>query len=140
MSRTGISGDGRVQTGWEHVVECIRRILSTELGSRVQRRDFGSLIPRLLDKPQNEETLVNFYMATAEALYPRRVRGQWYGEPCFRLERCTLDASVLGEVSLLISGSYLPRGHLGDFKQSSPREIIFSATRLLDAIVTEAVD
>jgi phage baseplate assembly protein W len=114
VSRIGVGPSGEILTGLDHVIDCVGTILSTEIGSRVQRRDFGSDIPALIDRPQNSETLVDFIMAVAEALEPRRVRGRWYGEPGFRLEWCGIDVATPGTVELMVSGDYLPRGHLGD--------------------------
>lgn len=43
---TGISAiAGAVMTDWDHVQQSIRKILSTPIGSRVMRRNFGSDIP-----------------------------------------------------------------------------------------------
>lgn len=134
MNRVGIGPDGRILIGWDHVASCIGIILSTELGSRVQRRDYGSLLPRLVDQPQNQETVVNFYMAAAEALEPRKQRGRWYGEPGFKLDRCLLDLGTAGEVSMTLVGTYFPRGHLGDFSISSPKTTTYSVNRLFDVI------
>lgn len=124
--------------GWDHVVQSIGNILSTEIGSRIERRDFGSLVPALLDRPQNEENIINFYMAVAEALYPRKLRGRWYGEPRFRLERCLLTAHTAGQVAIALIGFYVPRGHLDDFREASPREVTYSVNRLADVVAIEA--
>lgn len=139
MARTGIDAStGKILVGWDHVVQSIGIILSTELRSRVQRRDYGSLIPRLIDRPQNPETIVNFYMAIAEALEPRLVRGSWYGEPCFHLSRCGIEAGTPGSVSLILDGTYFPNGHKNDFAMPSPRRVVYSAQRLVDAVIYDA--
>ncbi len=130
----------RVLSGWDHVVQSVAKILTTEIGSRVQRRDFGSAIPRLLDKPQNAESLTQFYMATAEALYPRKVNGRWYGEPRFLINRVAFTAHVPGEVGIALFGDYAPKGHLGDFTAVSPMEITYSVNRIMDQLSFEAVD
>lgn len=43
---------GRLITEAEHIRQSVADILSTPLGTRVQREDYGSLIPELLDHPQ----------------------------------------------------------------------------------------
>ena len=139
MTVVGIGANGKILVGWNATVDRIGRILTTELGSRVQRRGLGCLIPRIIDRPQNPETLINFYMATAEALRPRLKRGRWEGEPCFELGRCSIAAHVPGDVILALTGRELPRGYLGDFTTSTPREITYSITRLTDEISFKAV-
>lgn len=69
-------------SGWDHVVQSIRDILTTPRGSRVLRRDYGSDIPGLLDRPMNSVTVLDFVIAAAEAL------SRW--EPRVRLERVLL--------------------------------------------------
>ena len=52
----------------EHIQQSITMILTTPVGSRVMRRDFGSHLPRLLGKPLNPQTVTAIYAATHEAL------------------------------------------------------------------------
>lgn len=114
---------GRLLLGIEHVRQSIITILTTEFRSRVQRRDYGSRVPQLIDAPQNEETLVDFYMAVAEALDPRMVKGAWYGEPRVNLSQIGLDADEPGTVQIRLVGTYFPRGHKGDFSRAAPTTI-----------------
>lgn len=51
-----------------HLVQSIARILTTPIGTRVQRRDFGSLLPELIDQPFNSTTQLRLYGAAATAL------------------------------------------------------------------------
>lgn len=48
--------------------QSIADILSTPIGTRVMRRDFGSEVADLVDRPANGSTLVRLYAATATAL------------------------------------------------------------------------
>jgi len=66
-----------------HLIQSIARILTTPLGSRVQRRDFGSLLPELLDQPFNSTTQLRLYGATATALM------RW--EPRLQIKRMALS-------------------------------------------------
>lgn len=135
MPSVGIDGaTGKVLVGWDHIAHRMGRLLSTDLGTRPERRDYGALNPRLLDKPQNEETLVNFYMATAEALEPRLVRNRWYGEPCFDLNQCRIAADTPGSVAVALIGFEIPDGHLGNFARAAPRVVTYSANRLTDTV------
>lgn len=59
---------GAAIEGEAHLAQSIARILTTPLGSRVQRRDFGSLLPELIDQPFNATTRTQLYGATASAL------------------------------------------------------------------------
>lgn len=121
MARVGIDAStGRCLFGWEHCLQSIAKILTTELGERVQLRDFGSLIPRLIDRPQVDETIMDIYVATADALEPRMVEGRQLGEPGFILLRANIDANNPGIVTLEVGGVFFENGHLGDY--SNPVE------------------
>lgn len=52
----------------EHIVQSILDILTTRIGSRIMRRDYGSLLPDLVDKPSNDETMMQMMSATVIAL------------------------------------------------------------------------
>jgi phage baseplate assembly protein W len=73
---------GRALDGLAHLGQSIADILMTPLGSRVMRRDYGSLLPELIDQPFNDETRLRLYGATAMALM------RW--EPRVRLTRVQL--------------------------------------------------
>lgn len=70
---------GTALGGDAHLAQSIADILTTPLGSRVMRRDYGSLLPELIDAPFNSATRVKLFGATATALM------QW--EPRIRLAR-----------------------------------------------------
>ncbi len=57
-----------------HLRQSIEVILTTRLGTRVMRPEFGSRLPELIDRPLTQETLVRMYAATAEALEKHEFR------------------------------------------------------------------
>ncbi len=59
---------GKNITRNEHIQQSILDILTTRLGTRVMRREYGSLLPDLVDKPSNDETLMQMMSATVIAL------------------------------------------------------------------------
>lgn len=65
-----------------HVRQSIDDIITTPLGSRVMRRDYGSFIPALIDQPLNTKTLLRLYAATAAAIM------RW--EPRFKISSIRL--------------------------------------------------
>ena len=66
---TGMNPDGTGQlTDTEQLWNSVRDILTTPLASRVMRRDYGSMIPDLLDEPQNEVTRLQCMSAAGIAL------------------------------------------------------------------------
>jgi phage baseplate assembly protein W len=89
----------RVLPEEQHLAQSINDILSTPLGSRVMRRDYGSDLPRLIDAPLNGETLVDLFAATAEAI------DRW--EPRFDLRRVEVADAVAGKLSLTLTGEVL---------------------------------
>ena len=52
----------------EHIFQSIEMILTTPIGSRVMRRNFGSHLPRILGRPLNESTITAIYAAANEAI------------------------------------------------------------------------
>lgn len=86
--------------GVEHVRQSITQILTTPVGSRLMRREFGSLVPELIDHPCNDETRMLLFAATATALH------RW--EPRFRLQQVHLaDVDIHGRAVLELSGAIL---------------------------------
>lgn len=84
----------------QHLAQSIRDILTTRLGSRLMRRDYGSLLPELIDQPFNGATRLQLYAATAMALM------RW--EPRIRLSRVQIsDASFAGAVTLDLDGTVI---------------------------------
>ncbi len=89
----GLDRDGgrRVQD-LAHLRQSIGDILTTPLGSRVMRRDYGSRLFELIDKPLNAATRVDIYAAVAEALR------KW--EPRLVLKRVIVSAAAAGRLSI----------------------------------------
>ena len=103
--------DGAPLTDWDHVAQSIAVILTTPIGSRVMRRDFGSELFDLVDAKMTQRTILAIYGAAATAI------ARW--EPRFRLERAAItDATPDGKIGIALFGVYFPRGHLGDFSVS----------------------
>lgn len=116
----GINADtGKPLGGWDHVVQSIRVILTTPIGTRVMRREFGSELMSLIDAPMEDRVLLAVYVATANALQ------RW--EPRFGLTDVeVVSPAASGQISLRLSGNYYPRGHLGDFSLGSERSAFFA--------------
>ncbi|WP_208531402.1 GPW/gp25 family protein, partial [Pseudomonas aeruginosa] len=51
-----------------HIRQSIVDILTTRIGTRVMRREYGSQLPELIDAPFNDTTRLQVYAATAMAL------------------------------------------------------------------------
>lgn len=99
----GMSVTGQVLTGIDHLWQSVSDILTTPIGSRVMRRDYGSEVPSLLDAPLTPGLLVDVFAAVAEAL------DKW--EPRLRLSRVQVDeATDGGHLVLSLSGVYLVDG------------------------------
>ncbi len=86
--------DGRALSGLEHLRQSVADILTTPLGSRVMRRDYGSLLPELIDQPDNPATQIRLFSAVAGALM------RW--EPRLRLLRVHVDRTAPGAAQLLL--------------------------------------
>lgn len=60
--------NGRVMPLRAHIAQSIRNILFTRIGTRVQREEYGSLLPDLVDMPMNEVVLMFCRAAVVDAL------------------------------------------------------------------------
>lgn len=96
------SKTGKSLAGIDHLRQSIRDILTTPIGSRVLRRDYGSQLPRLVDAPLNMSTRMDFIAATADALQ------RW--EPRLRVTKIGIAQPTPGVVALDLTGIYLPDG------------------------------
>lgn len=115
---------GGVVSGWAHVEQSLDVILTTPIGSRIMRRDFGSEIPDLVDRKMTSRLVLALYAAAAAAI--RR----W--EPRFRLTRAAVtEAGATGRLGLALYGTYYPRGHLGDYSvaEDASTRIVFESAR-----------
>lgn len=93
---------GKELEGIEHLRQSIIDILTTPVNSRIMRRDYGSRLFELVDKPINRDLTLEIYAATAEALE------KW--EKRFKLEKVKVEGVKEGKVTLDLEGLYLPMG------------------------------
>lgn len=85
----------------EHLRQSVGDILSTPIGSRVMRRTYGSLVPALIDQPDNLATQTRVYSAIASALM------RW--EPRLQIDKITTlrDPQRPGRVDIELTASYV---------------------------------
>jgi phage baseplate assembly protein W len=88
---------GRHLNALDHLRQSIADILTTPIGSRLMRRDYGSLLFELIDQPHNGVTQLRLYAATATALL------RW--EPRLKLTQVNIyRTDVPGRVLLELKG------------------------------------
>ena len=83
-------------SGSSHISQSIGKILTTPLGSRVMRREFGSVIPALIDQPLNQATVLRVFSAAVVAIreWEPRVRVSNVSRSVGDDGRFTLDISL----------------------------------------------
>jgi phage baseplate assembly protein W len=80
-----------------HLQQSVADILTTPIGTRLMRRDYGSTLFDLIDQPANGATLVRVFAATASALM------KW--EPRIKVKKISIAAhEKAGKWQLTISG------------------------------------
>lgn len=90
---------GQRLEGDAHLAQSIGDILTTPIGSRVLRRDYGSALFELIDQPMNALGRLRVFAAVADAL--RR----W--EPRLRITRVALTgADSNGDGAVLAGGAF----------------------------------
>ncbi|MGF6591613.1 GPW/gp25 family protein [Pseudomonas sp. B21-012] len=90
---------GQPLSGIAHLRQSIEDILTTPLGSRRMRPEYGSKLRRFVDLPVNEGWKSAVQAEVARAL------GRW--EPRLKLERVRVTAVVGGQITLQLTGVYL---------------------------------
>lgn len=90
---------GQPLSGLDHLKQSIEDILTTPLGTRRMRPDYGSNLRRFVDLPVNEGWKSAVQAEVARAL------GRW--EPRISLERVQVVSVVGGQIGLKLVGQYL---------------------------------
>lgn len=85
-----------------HILQSVRDILMTPIGSRVMRRDYGSLLPYLIDSPINAYFIMQLRASVIHAL----MRWETRVTPT-RIELMTDDSASQGVASLMIEYRYV---------------------------------
>ena len=94
---TGMDANtGQPLSALAHISQSLADILTTPIGSRVMRRDYGSEIPELIDQPLNGATQLRIFAATAYAVQ------RW--EPRISLSSVQLDYNFHGRANLILQG------------------------------------
>ncbi|WCM29201.1 GPW/gp25 family protein [Sphingomonas sp. QA11] len=89
---------GKLIGGEDHLRQSVADILGTPLGTRIGRRDYGSLLPELLDQPDNALTRLRIFAASALALQRQ--------EPRLKSSRFSLRRGAQpGAAALTIAGT-----------------------------------
>ena len=90
---------GRRVSGIDHLRQSIRILLTTAVGSRVMRREFGAGVPDLVDAPINGDFVAEVYSSVVQALFNF--------EPRFRLLAVYVPDITNGKITLDLEGEYL---------------------------------
>lgn len=93
---------GRALGGLAHLRQSIADILTTPIGSRVMRRDFGSRIFERIDAPITGELVAEIYSDVVEALFNY--------EPRFEVSSVSVVSITDGHIILDLEGTYLTTG------------------------------
>lgn len=94
---------GRTISDAEHISQSVTDIITTPIGSRVMRRNYGSYVPHLLDSPQNAVTRMRLIAATVMALTEF--------EPRIRVRKIEIYANKGGAVLMTV---YADRADTGE--------------------------
>ncbi len=86
MSRTG---GHQMPDEVTHIRQSIADILTTPVGSRIKRREYGSLLPDLIDHPANPSNRLRLMSATVMAIV------RW--EPRVAVQSATITVGIDGK-------------------------------------------
>ncbi|MEM4990646.1 GPW/gp25 family protein [Collimonas sp. H4R21] len=93
---------GRSMSRLAHIQQSLADILTTPIGSRVMRREYGSEVPELIDQPLNGATVLRIYAATAYAVL------RW--EHRIALTGVQLERGQDGQATLILDGTTNEQG------------------------------
>lgn len=112
--RTGIdAATGKVLVGWPHCAQSVLTILTTMLGERAMRLDFGSELISHIGDELDAITVPKIYRDAVTAIHRN--------EPEFRIHFVQLvKVERTGGLGLELRGDYHPEGRLGNFKLVEP--------------------
>lgn len=88
--------DGQVLADTDHLRQSVRDILLTPQGSRIARREYGSLLSALIDQPQNLALRLQIMSAVYVAL------SRW--EPRLTLDSITINGNFDGSMVVELTG------------------------------------
>ena len=84
----------RIDDEANHIRQSIGDILTTPIGSRIKRRDYGSLLPSLIDQPGNAANRLRLMSATIMALI------KW--EPRISVQSSLIDLDTAGKATVTL--------------------------------------
>jgi len=105
------SKTGKALTDDEHISASMDNILTTPKGSRIARREYGSDLPEMIDKPLNGKTRMQCMAASVIAL------ARW--EPRVEISRIQMQLGTgdqAGSLAIEISGT--KRDGTGNYDQT----------------------
>ncbi|EBT5478454.1 baseplate assembly protein [Salmonella enterica] len=88
--------DGQALADTGHLRQSVRDILLTPQGSRIARREYGSLLSALIDQPQNPALRLQIMSAVYVAL------NRW--EPRLTLDSITINGNFDGSMVVELTG------------------------------------
>ena len=93
---------GKPLVGLAHLRQSIADILTTPIGSRPMRRNYGSRLFQRIDAPITGELVAEIYADVVEALFNY--------EPRFEVAGVSVVSIDKGKIVLDLEGKYLPTG------------------------------
>ena len=103
---------GKTLSGIDHLRQRVGDVLTTPLGTRVMRREYGSRIFELIDNPLNDRFKIEMTMAVYEA-FNNPLNGLFD----IVLMRVNVTADDSGKAFVDIEGKYVPTGELLKLEQ-----------------------
>lgn len=102
-ARRGMSAQtGEWLTGIDHLTQSVADILNTTIGGRVERRDYGSRLPRRVDRPIDDALRVDIVGDIYDALT------KW--EPDLALSSVLFEGVEEARLVCVVTGLYRPEG------------------------------
>jgi phage baseplate assembly protein W len=94
--------NGKTISEIAHIKQSITNILTTPIGSRIMRRNYGSRLFEKIDRPINGELIAEIYSDIIEAIFI------W--EPRFEVEQVIVQNITNGKIIIDIEGALLRNG------------------------------
>lgn len=99
---------GQLLVGWPHCAQSVAVILTTQLGERVMRLDFGSDPHGVIGEELHPRAVARFYADCVKAIHAH--------EPEYRIVRVqVVSIARTGALALKLEGTYFPEGRYGNY-------------------------
>ncbi|MBO6553258.1 MAG: hypothetical protein JJ926_03810 [Roseitalea sp.] len=101
---------GEIITGWEYIFQSVDDLFTTRFRERAERRPYGSAVPDAIDRPINDDLVLDVFVAAAEAI------DAWLSGIVRLVDIQMLDGTVDGKTRFSVMLERLDNGDVASYE------------------------